>query len=65
MPVITIEAGAMEKEQKNNLIKNFTREASAILDIPQDAFIVVIKENNPDNIGTGGKMLSKVFEERS
>ncbi len=65
MPIITIEAGQMNKEQKEALIQKFTAAASDVLQLPEQAFVVVLKENNPDNIGTGGKMLSKVIAERS
>lgn len=64
MPIITIEAGNMDKEQKEALIQRFTVAASEILHLPEQAFVVILKENNPDNIGTGGKMLSKVIAER-
>jgi len=65
MPIITIEAGQMNKEQKETLIQKFTTTASDILKLPEQAFVVILKENNSDNIGTGGKMLSKVIVERS
>lgn len=55
----------MDKEQKEALIHKFTVTASDILKLPEQAFVVILKENNPDNIGTGGKMLSKVIAEKS
>jgi 4-oxalocrotonate tautomerase len=61
MPVITLEAGRMDKNQKDNLIAEFTRVASDILKIPQDAFVVYLKENQHDNVGVGGKSLDKVL----
>lgn len=64
MPVITIEAGKMDKEQKEALIYAFTKSGSEILKIPEQKFVVLLKENNPDNIGTGGEMLSKVIAGR-
>ena len=65
MPVITIEAGKMNKDQKNSLIEGFTKVASDTLKIPASAFVVILKENDADNIGTGGKVLSRVMAERS
>lgn len=65
MPVITIEAGKMEKEQKEALIQRFTKTGSEILNIPEQAFVVLLKENSYDNIGTGGEMLSTVFAKRN
>lgn len=64
MPFIKLEAGKIDKEQKEKLIREFTRVASETLGIPEDAFVVLIKENDMDNWGTGGKVLSKVLAER-
>ncbi|WP_088226508.1 4-oxalocrotonate tautomerase DmpI [Desulfosporosinus sp. FKB] len=64
MPFIKIEAGKIDKEKKEKLISEFTRVASDTLGIPEEAFIVLIKENEMDNWGTGGKLLSKVLAER-
>ena len=65
MPVITIEAGKVNKSQKEAMIREFTKTASAILAIPEPAFVVLIKENDDDNIGTGGELLSKVKAKRA
>ncbi len=64
MPVITMEAGKVSKEQKEALIAGFTQTASDILNIPAPAFVVLIKENDYDNIGNGGQMLSKILAAR-
>lgn len=59
MPVITLEAGILNKEQKSKLVKEFTSRASEIMNVPEQAFTVLIKENDMDNIGFGGKLLSE------
>jgi 4-oxalocrotonate tautomerase len=59
MPVITLEAGQMDKNQKDSLIAELTRVASDILKIPPDAFVVYLKENQYDNIGVGGEIIRK------
>jgi len=64
MPVITIEAGKTTKDQKKALIEDITKIGSKILGIPEQAFVVLLKENEYDNIGTGGKMLSELIVER-
>ncbi|MGC7870737.1 4-oxalocrotonate tautomerase DmpI [Desulfosporosinus sp. SYSU MS00001] len=64
MPFIKIEAGKIDKEKKEKLISEFTRVASETLGIPEEAFMVLIKENEMDNWGTGGTLLSKVLAER-
>jgi 4-oxalocrotonate tautomerase len=58
MPVITLEAGKMDRTKKALLVKELTQKASEILNIPEQAFVTLIKENDMDNIGTGGQLLS-------
>lgn len=64
MPFIQLEAGKIDKDKKEKLISELTRVASETLGIAEEAFIVLIKENELDNWGTGGKLLSKVLAER-
>ena len=59
MPVITLEAGKLNKEQKSQLVKEFTNAASKVMNVPEQAFIVLLKENEQDNIGFGGQLLSE------
>jgi 4-oxalocrotonate tautomerase len=60
MPVITLEAGKLNKEQKIQLVKEFTGTASKVMNIPEQAFTVLLKENEPENIGVGGQLLSEI-----
>ena len=59
MPVITIEASAMSKEKKAALVKEMVASASRILEIPEEAFVTLIRENDFDNIGNGTQLLSE------
>ena len=65
MPVITLEAGTMDQAQKEELIQKLTQVASEELNINEEAIVVLLKENNPENIGSGGKVLSKLIAERT
>lgn len=58
MPVITIETAKLTKEQKAVLSKEMTDIASRIMNLPPQAFYVFLKENELDNIGVGGILLS-------
>lgn len=58
MPVITLEAASLSKEQKQQLAKEFTESAARILNMPEEAFYVFLKENSLENVGVGGKLLS-------
>ena len=58
MPVITLEAAALTKEQKQTLAKEFTETAARVTGLPEAGFYVFIKENAMDNVGVGGQLLS-------
>lgn len=58
MPVITLEAARLTREQKRQLVREFTESASRIMQMPADLFYVFLKESDPDNIGVGGTILS-------
>ena len=58
MPVIMFETSPMSKDQKRKLAEGFTKVAAEATGIPESAFYVFIKENDPDNVGVGGKLLS-------
>ena len=59
MPVITFEGPKITREQKEKLVKLLTGAAEKVTGIKREAFIVLIKENEPDNVGVGGELLSK------
>ena len=65
MPFIKVEAGKMDQETKEKLIIGITRAASESLGIEKEAFMILIKENETDNWGVGGKVLTRVLAERS
>ena len=60
MPVINVEIGRIDQEQKRELIANLSATAAAITNIPLNAFTVVINELDDDNIGIGGKTIGEL-----
>lgn len=63
MPEIIFEGPKMEREKKAQLVREFTESASRITGIPQEAFIVLLKENDPENVGVGGQLLADRLRE--
>jgi 4-oxalocrotonate tautomerase len=59
MPVISVEGSKLTKEQKSELIASLTEVASKIMNVNKESYIVLIKENDMDNIGVGGVVLSE------
>ena len=64
MPQIMFEGPPMNRAQKAEMVKTLTQAASKITGIQQEAFIVLIKENSPENVGVGGKLLSERWTEQ-
>jgi len=60
MPVIIVEGGKINNpEKKRKLIAKLTDAAcEAYETIPKQAFVVIIKENDSENIGSGGECLA-------
>ena len=43
------------------MIEAFTREAVRVIGLPTQAFVVIINETEPDNVGVGGKQESEML----
>lgn len=61
MPLIEIDGigGTLSRKQKEQLVSELTEKASEIMDIPEGAFMVLIKEMDFENIGSNGKLLDE------
>ncbi|GFE61952.1 4-oxalocrotonate tautomerase DmpI [Geobacter sp. AOG2] len=60
MPVITIDMGKTDVERKKALIKNLTKTAAEVTNIPAEKFTVLINELDGTNIGVGGLTLAEI-----
>lgn len=59
MPIIQFDGPVLPKEKKAELAARITKAAQETLpNIPEQAFTVIIRENNHDNIAVGGQLLS-------
>ena len=57
MPTIQFDGPKMTVEQKKDMVASFTEAASRVTGIPKPAFVVYIRENDPENVGVGGELL--------
>lgn len=60
MPIITLEMGPLSTEQKEKLIAAFTRDVCDVTGMPPEAMVVLIRELSRDNMGVGGRQVSKM-----
>jgi 4-oxalocrotonate tautomerase len=59
MPVITFDGGKLSKDQKTELVREFTEISHKVTGIRKEAFVIIIHENDMENIGSGGELLSE------
>jgi 4-oxalocrotonate tautomerase family enzyme len=59
MPVISIELGPVSPDVKEVLIRSLTEAAADATKIPEQNFVVLVKEYPLDGIGVGGTPLSQ------
>ena len=62
MPAITVEAGSLTNEQKAELGKVLTDEASRIMKMPKETIMVFLKENSLENVIFGGVQVSEMHK---
>ena len=58
MPAIIMELAPLEKEKKAQLVREVTESTARATGLPPRTIFVFIKENSPENIGVGGKLLA-------
>ncbi len=58
MPNVIIEGPRIQDvEIKRVLVKDVTDALEKAYKLPRDVFVVTIKENLPENVGVGGKLI--------
>ncbi|MBZ9570114.1 tautomerase family protein [Methanobrevibacter sp. TMH8] len=62
MPVIIVESNPVSTEKKRKLVKEMTKIASEIYELPEDTVTILIRELEREDIGVGGKLLLDLDE---
>jgi len=61
MPVIIFEGSRLDLDKKRELIRELTDTAVRVTGIGAHAFTIYIHENEHDNIGVGGELLTEIL----
>ncbi len=61
MPIIIFEGTKMGLDKKKELIRELTDTAVRVTGIGAPAFTIYIHENEQDNIGVGGELLTEIL----
>ncbi|RJX28292.1 MAG: 4-oxalocrotonate tautomerase [Dethiobacter sp.] len=57
MPTIFFYGPKLEKEKRRELIRSFTKKASELTGIDEAAFVVYLRNSEPEDVGVGGELL--------
>lgn len=58
MPNVTVDGPRIEDiELKRILVKEITDALEKAYKLPRDVYVVLIKENKPENVGVGGTLI--------
>lgn len=58
MPNISVEGPVIKDvDKKRILVHELTEAAAKAYALPKEVIIVLIKENSPENVGVGGKLI--------
>ena len=58
MPNITVEGPPIKDlDKKRAFVRELTDAAVKVYGLPRDVIVVLIKENQPENVGVGGELL--------
>jgi 4-oxalocrotonate tautomerase len=57
MPNVTVEGPPLSAEAKREMALEMTETAARVYGIPKQAIVVVVRENPPENVCVGGRMV--------
>jgi 4-oxalocrotonate tautomerase len=57
MPTIRVDGPPIDIDTKRRLVKKFSQAAAEAYGIAEEHMIVLIRENAPENVGLGGRLL--------
>ncbi|MBV2156654.1 4-oxalocrotonate tautomerase DmpI [Kitasatospora sp. SUK 42] len=58
MPIVTIQQGPREVEQKRELVKRITEAFVETLEVPAESVFVFVQEYQAENWGAAGKLIA-------
>ena len=57
MPNVMIDGPEIDVEIKRILVKKITDALEKAYKLPRDVYVVLIRENKPENVGVGGSLI--------
>ena len=60
MPTAYVEGPALSPEKKKQLGVEITDVLERVYGLPRNVYVVIVRENPPENVCVGGKMVSEM-----
>lgn len=57
MPIAKLEGSKLDIETKRELVKDITDALEKAYKLPRNTYLVLINENLPENVGSGGVLI--------
>ncbi len=57
MPNVMIDGPEIDVETKRTLVKEITDALEKAYKLPREVYVVLIRENKPENVGVGGSLI--------
>jgi len=57
MPTANVEGPPIDLDRKRSLMEEITDALEKAYGLPREVYVVVIKENSPENVSVGGEMI--------
>ncbi len=63
MPVIRVDGPKVtDIDKKRRFVKEVTTAASTLFGLPENIIVVLLQENSPDNVASGGQLICDLHE---
>ena len=63
MPIIRVDGPKVaDIDKKRQFVKEVTAAASVLYGLPENIIVVLLQENSPDNVASGGKLICDLNE---
>ena len=64
MPNVVIDGPKIDVKIKRTLVKEITDALEKAYKLPREVYVVLIKENKPENVGVGGTLIIDRIKDR-
>lgn len=63
MPIIRVDGPKVtDIDKKRRFVKEVTTAASTLFGLPENIIVVLLHENSPDNVASGGQLICDLHE---